>query len=208
MARQATNALWCTLVACVLGALPAPAVTQESSRAGPAGTRAQQDRVRALEEVVSTQQARIRTLEERTRTTASAVALAGAAEQRARAAEAEAADERRRADAIIGHANQRVVDATADAERRIRQTSADLEQLRYQYDREVAGLQRLVEETAARVGAAERERWLWAAGALLLGVAGGIGGVRLWAARRRTAERAHVEPAIEQPDLFAGTGTT
>jgi hypothetical protein len=195
MARRLWLAPGCALAALLVAAAPGLAAAQDAGKATAAAPRAQQERIRALEERVET------------------------AERRARNAESEAADERRRADAIVQHANHRIADSIADAERRARQATVDLEQVRRDYDLEVGGLQRLLVETAARVHAAEIERWVWSAIALALGVAGGIL-VRGFAQRpspvaaatapaaAASVEFVATEPLIRQTELFGPTSPT
>jgi hypothetical protein len=192
MAGRLWLAPWCALAALLVAAAPGPGAAQDAGKSAAAAQRAQQERIRALEERAET------------------------AERRMRNAEAEAADERRRADAVVQHANHRIADSIADAERRARQAGVDLEQVRRDYDLEVGGLQRLLVETAARVRAVEIERWVWSALALALGVVGGIL-VRGFAQRSApvaatstpaaaaSVEFVATEPLIRQTELFGPT---
>jgi hypothetical protein len=186
MARQAVDTTWCALAALAFAALSAAAHAQDSAKSAAAAARAQQERLRGLEEQVRTQQERVRALEY------------------------EVTDERRRADAIIAHANRRIADAAAASERNVRQISIDLEQLRHTYETETAALQSIVETAALRASAAERERWIWGAVALLVGL-----GVGAFAFRVRRPEQplahdasgaaaAHV---VDQPDVFRAIET-
>jgi hypothetical protein len=187
MARQAVDTMWCALAALAVAALSAAAQAQDTAKSA-AAARAQQERLRGLEEQVRTQQERVRALEY------------------------EVADERRRADAIIAHANRRITDAAAASERNVRQISIDLEQLRHTYQTETAALQSIVETAAGRASAAERERWIWGAAALLVGL-----GVGAFAHRVRRPERplapgpdasgAAAAPVVDQPDLFRAIET-
>jgi hypothetical protein len=189
MARQAVKSLWCTLFALGIGAVPAAAAQDRAGAA--AALRAHQERIRALEDQVRVQNERIRVLEY------------------------EAADERRRADAILAHANRRVTEATAEAERKARLTGAELAQLRLTYQTETAALQSIVETATARASAAEQERWVWGALALLVGLPVGAFAFRT----RRPAPRLQPEAAMavvataaadppvlhDQADLFPAT---
>jgi hypothetical protein len=186
MARQAVDTIRCALAALAVAALSAAAQAQDTAKSA-AAARAQQERLRGLEEQVRTQQERIRALEY------------------------EVADERRRADAIIAHANRRITDAAAASERNVRQISIDLEQLRHTYHTETAALQSIVEMGGVRASAAERERWIWAAVALLVGL-----GVGAFAYRVRRPEQplapgtdagATAAPVVQQSDLFPAIET-
>lgn len=139
----------------VLAQSPAP-----DPKAAANAARAQQDRIRVLEDQVRTQQERIRTLEERTRT-----------------ALADAEAERKRADAIVQFANRRIAEEIEGAKRSVQQSTVDLEQLRYEFQRNVGLLQEVVAATLKREADAARERWLWIGGALLLGALGGALGM-------------------------------
>lgn len=163
--------------------------------AGAVPSRAQQERIRALEEQVRSQQERIRVQEEQLKAGSAAEARVQEAEKRAATAVADAQAERKRAESIAEYANRRIAEEIAESQRSAREATIDLERLRHEYQRDVGSLQKLVQANVERAAAAERERLAWGALALLLGIAGGAFGYR---ALLRQPDAEPVEPDVHQ----------